>query len=198
MRTDYHTFRKNNLMIKYWTQATFMMLLALTVTSCVDRKTQKDEDTIRLEAPKDNSADTDFTESSDITGGGESDKMSNEDLGEMAEAKGIINDYYEAFTRKAPREAFDMWDQANNKQTFAKFSEEHPNSEKIEVAFEEENSQIKKADSVYTATIPLRISATDADGNISSSAGVATLKKDAKEDNAKYKIESMDLKKEDS
>jgi hypothetical protein len=175
-----------------------MMLLAITATSCVDRKTQKEEDAIRLEAPADNTADTDFTESTGITGGGDSDAMSNEELVEMAEAKSIVSDYFDAFTRKAPREAFDMWDPANNNVTFSKFSEENPNYEKITVAFEDEGMQIKQADSVYNATIPLRMSATDADGNIFSSSGVARLKKDDKMDNAKYKIESMNLKKEDS
>jgi hypothetical protein len=175
-----------------------MMLLAMTVISCVDRKTQKEEGDIRLETPKDNSADTDFTESTGMTADGKADAMSNEDLTEIAEAKGIINDYYDAFTRKTPREAFDMWNPTSNNLTFSKFTEENPNYEKITVAFEEEDMKVKQADSVYTATIPLRVSATDAEGNISNSSGVATLKKDAKEDNAKYKIESMDLKKEDS
>jgi len=197
MRADYYTFRKNNLMRTYTVQATFIMLLAITVISCVDRKTQKEEDTINLEAPQDNTADTNYTKSADMAAG-EGGAMSNGDLVEISEAKGIINDYYDAFTRKAQREAFDMWNPTSNNLTFSKFTEEHPNYEKITVAFEEENMQMKQVDSVYTATIPLRVSATDADGNISSSSGVAQLKKDAKEDNAKYKIESMDLKKEDS
>lgn len=179
----------------YSIHAAFIMLFAITTTSCVDRKTQKEEDAIRLEAPADNTADT---ESTDMTGGSDSEAMSNEDLVEMAEAKGIVSDYFDAFTRKAPREAFDMWNPANNNVTFSKFSEENPNYEKITVAFEDEGMQMNQADSVYTATIPLRMSATDADGNISSSSGVAKLKKDDKMDNAKYKIESMDLTKEDS
>ncbi|HEA30041.1 MAG TPA: hypothetical protein ENH91_08630 [Leeuwenhoekiella sp.] len=174
-------------MRKYTIQTTLMLLLIIAATSCVDRKTKNEEGTVRLEAPADNTADADSTD----TG------MSNEDMVELADAKGIINDYYSAFTRKAPREAFDMWDQANTDMPFAKFSEENPNYEKITVAFEED-TQMEQVDSVYTATIPLRVSATDAEGNITNAKGVAKLKKDAKEDNAKYKIESMDLKKEDS
>ncbi len=198
MRTDYHTFRKNYHMRKYTVQASFLLLLALTATSCVDRKTNQDEDTVRLEAPKDNSADTEFTEESDMTPEGENPKLSNEDMVALTEAKGVINDYYNAFTRKAPREAYDMWDADSNNGTFADFSEKNPNYEKIEVAFTEEDTQMKTVDSVSTATIPVRISATDADGNISSSSGVVRLKKNAKADNSKFKIESMDLKKEDS
>ncbi len=185
-------------MRKFSIQAIVVMLLAMTVISCVDRKTQIDEDAIRLEAPEDGSADTHYTEAVDITASNDDITRSNEYLVEIAEAKGIINDYYDAFTRKAPREAFDMWDSANSDLTFSKFSEEHPNYEKITVVFDDEDTQMKQVDSVYTATIPLRVSATDADGNIINSSGVARLKKEAKEDNAKYKIESMDLKKEDS
>jgi len=198
MRTDYHTFRKNNLMIKYTLQASLLLLLTISSTSCVDRKTNQDEDTIRLDAPKDNSADTQFTEELDMTPEDEEYKLSNSDMVALADAKGVINDYFNAFTRKAPREAYDMWDADSNNSTFANFSEENPNYEKIEVAFTEEDTQMKTVDSVYTATIPLRISATDSEGNISSSSGVVRLKKDAKADNSKFKIESMDLKKEDS
>jgi len=198
MRTDYHTFRKNNLMIKYTLQASLLLLLTISATSCVDRKTNQDEDTIRLDAPKDNSADTQFTEELDMTPEDEEYKLSNSDMVALADAKGVINDYFNAFTRKAPREAYDMWDADSNNSTFANFSEENPNYEKIEVAFTEEDTQMKTVDSVYTATIPLRISATDSEGNISSSSGVVRLKKDAKADNSKFKIESMDLKKEDS
>ena len=92
MRADYYTFKENIIMRTYSIQATFVMLLAMTATSCVDRKTQKDEDAIRLEEPADNSADTDFTESLDMTVSNEGITLSNEDLVEIAEAKGIIND----------------------------------------------------------------------------------------------------------
>lgn len=179
----------------------FFVVLSLLITSCVDRKTNEEEGTVRLEAPQENTADTEYTEAIQESDENGNSEMSNEDMVEIAEAKSVINDYYDAFTRKAPREAFDMWKPKAQGMDFSKFSEENPNYEKISVTFDDNSTteqQVQTSGNTKTVTLPVRISATDSDGNIYSYSGTAMMEKNTEEDNAEYLITSLDTTQEDS
>ena len=179
-------------MIKY----TFYTLLlsTLLVTSCVDRKTSESNETqngekvVRLEDKS----------TGKVPGSDTSDpSMSDEDEKEITDAKSVINDYYDAFTRKAPREAYDMWAPKNTPSNYDKFSKENPNYENITVTFEK-GATVQKMGKDYQIKMPIRVSATSKDGDIVNSSGEVTLMKKASAENPEYKITAMNLKSEDS
>lgn len=201
MRVDYHIFRKNQIMNKYTSKLTLIVVLSLILTSCVERKTKDPEGTIRLEAPTDNSADTDYTESLQEGEGEHEGEMSNEETVELAEAKTTINDYYDAFTRSAPREAFDMWEPDAQEMQFSDFAQENADAEDIVVTFDE-NAEVQPdvniSENETTVHLPIRVSKTTGNGTTITHSGTATLKKDTSEDNAQYVITSLDTTQEDS
>ena len=178
-------------MIKY----TFyiFMTASILLVSCVDRKTsdsnevQNGQKVVRLEDKT-----TQKIPGSDTT----NPSLSADDNAAIADAKGVINDYYNAFERKSPREAYDMWAPKNTPTDYAKFAEENPNYEKITVAFAQ-GAQSKKMGDDTQVTLPIRVSATNKEGDVVNSSGSVTLtKKDEK--NSSYQITAMDVKKEAS
>lgn len=179
-------------MIKY----SFYTLLvtAMLLVSCVDRKTSESSDTqneekvVRLEDKTTKKVPDSDTRNPD---------MNNEQDKEIADAKGVINDYYDAFTRKKPREAYDMWDPKKAPSDFGQFSKDNPNYEKISVAFQEGATE-QKMGKDKQVTMPTRVSATNEDGDVVNFSGNIILVKKEDDDNPTYKITAMDLKKEDS
>lgn len=201
MRRDYYTFKKNPIMKNFTFNLALLAVSTLLITSCVDRKTKEDDGTIRLEAPTDNSADTEYTEALQEGEGEKEGSLSNEEMVEVAEAKTTINDYYDAFTRKVPREAFDMWKPGAQSKSFSNFSQENPNYETIEVTFDDNSETpqgVSTSGNTSTVTLPIKVSMTDSDGAVVTKSGIAKLEKDDSEDNSEYVITALDLTQEDS
>ncbi len=171
-----------------------LLLTTIALTSCVDRKTSKTdekqngEEVVRLEDKTTGKVpDSDTTDPS----------MSEENKKEIADAKGVINDYYDSFKRKSPRDAYDMWAPKSVGDNYADFTKKNPNYEEITVTYEK-GATAQKMGKDYQVTMPIRVSATNKDGDVVNSSGKVTLMKKAGDENPEYKITSMDLKAEDS
>ena len=167
----------------------FIALLAISITSCGNRETQKDEDEIQLEE-QDNIS-TQYEKA--IV-----DEMpSADDQNEINEAKGVINDYYGALGRSQPRDAYDLMDPGSNRGSFSEFSEKQSKYENIEVSFTDEKPTVSDMGNNYSVKIPIRYTGTTAQGNQETYSGTAELMKQ-KTDDGEYRITSLNVKREDS
>ena len=167
----------------------FVLLLAISITACNDRKTQKDEDEIQLE--EQDNVNTDYEKA--IV----NEMPSADDQNEINEAKGVINDYYGALGRSQPRDAYDMMDPASNRGTFSEFSEKQSKYENIEVSFTDEKPTVSDMGNNYSVKMPIRYTGTTAQGNQETYSGTVELMKE-KTDDGEYRITSLDVKREDS